>query len=301
MASIDPSNLFAAPGGSPIGLASPASVSASADTAEEAPEQPTTLSFSPLDSFANGDMVDYFNQDGNASPFGAAAPPAFEPPVFDADAADADAADMMMREDNESDNDKKPDISTASPARKRGRSSTATTSAVTRDDDGDEDDAEEDEDEEFRPTRRSARATNSAHKRTNSGASKARNSARGSNARNASKGRAPSATPAHSFVDTIRDSGSPDIDGSRKAPRTSVSQFAGALHATNTAHAGETGVAGHPLAPVPDWLDRPDDDSYAKLSSREKRQLRNKISARNFRHRRKGACAKALNSHETHH
>jgi len=35
-----------------------------------------------------------------------------------------------------------------------------------------------------------------------------------------------------------------------------------------------------------DW--RPSPEEYKKMSSREKRQLRNKISARNFRVRRKG-------------
>ena len=35
-----------------------------------------------------------------------------------------------------------------------------------------------------------------------------------------------------------------------------------------------------------DW--RPSPEEYAKMSSKEKRQLRNKISARNFRVRRKG-------------
>lgn len=37
-----------------------------------------------------------------------------------------------------------------------------------------------------------------------------------------------------------------------------------------------------------DW--RPSPEEYAKMSSKEKRQLRNKISARNFRVRRKGEC-----------
>ena len=41
------------------------------------------------------------------------------------------------------------------------------------------------------------------------------------------------------------------------------------------------------LPPVPDWSDKPDPEAYKKLNSKEKRQLRNKISARNFRHRRK--------------
>jgi len=43
----------------------------------------------------------------------------------------------------------------------------------------------------------------------------------------------------------------------------------------------------HALVPVPDYIDRPSKEEYEKLSSKEKRQLRNKISARNFRHRRK--------------
>ncbi|EGG05145.1 uncharacterized protein MELLADRAFT_75059 [Melampsora larici-populina 98AG31] len=38
---------------------------------------------------------------------------------------------------------------------------------------------------------------------------------------------------------------------------------------------------------VPEWEDRPSAEEYKMLSSKEKRQLRNKISARNFRHRRK--------------
>ncbi|GAA6005754.1 hypothetical protein JCM11491_003996 [Sporobolomyces phaffii] len=41
------------------------------------------------------------------------------------------------------------------------------------------------------------------------------------------------------------------------------------------------------LPPVPLWKDKPAEEEYKKLSSKEKRQLRNKISARNFRHRRK--------------
>lgn len=36
------------------------------------------------------------------------------------------------------------------------------------------------------------------------------------------------------------------------------------------------------LPPVPQWADKPDEEEYKKLSSKEKRQLRNKISARNF-------------------
>ncbi|KAH9019074.1 hypothetical protein EDB85DRAFT_2009753 [Lactarius pseudohatsudake] len=43
--------------------------------------------------------------------------------------------------------------------------------------------------------------------------------------------------------------------------------------------------------PSDDW--RPTPDEYQKMSSREKRQLRNKISARNFRNRRKGEATVA--------
>lgn len=68
-----------------------------------------------------------------------------------------------------------------------------------------------------------------------------------------------------------------------KQPKTSVSQFATAeLHHTN---------AGAHLAPVPDWMDKPDPETYSKMTPAEKRQMRNKISARNFRHRKKGAVA----------
>lgn len=50
----------------------------------------------------------------------------------------------------------------------------------------------------------------------------------------------------------------------------------------------------HIVFPVPDYIDRPSAEEYSKLSSKEKRQLRNKISARNFRHRRKGAFSMVL-------
>lgn len=64
-----------------------------------------------------------------------------------------------------------------------------------------------------------------------------------------------------------------------KLAKTSVDKFATAeLHITSS--------RSH-LAPVPDWTDKPDPDAYKALGSKEKRQLRNKISARNFRHRRK--------------
>lgn len=43
-----------------------------------------------------------------------------------------------------------------------------------------------------------------------------------------------------------------------------------------------------------DW--RPSPEEYKKMSSKEKRQLRNKISARNFRIRRKGKKARAIPS-----
>lgn len=65
-----------------------------------------------------------------------------------------------------------------------------------------------------------------------------------------------------------------------KIAKTSVAAFASStLHPTS---------AKSTLPPVPEWNDKPDPETYKKLNSKEKRQLRNKISARNFRHRRKG-------------
>ncbi|KAK4054183.1 hypothetical protein OIV83_001209 [Microbotryomycetes sp. JL201] len=78
------------------------------------------------------------------------------------------------------------------------------------------------------------------------------------------------ATPAES---------TPSSSSNARQPKTSVSQFATKeLHFTNSRVS---------LPPVPDWTDKPDPETYKRLSSKEKRQLRNKISARNFRHRRK--------------
>lgn len=70
--------------------------------------------------------------------------------------------------------------------------------------------------------------------------------------------------------------------GKPKTTKTSVAAFATpTLHHTSSKST---------LAPVPEWTDKPDPETYKKLNSKEKRQLRNKISARNFRHRRKGEC-----------
>jgi hypothetical protein len=69
----------------------------------------------------------------------------------------------------------------------------------------------------------------------------------------------------------------------QKLAKTSVAAFA-----TTTLHATSTRST---LAPVPEWTDKPDPETYGKLNSKEKRQMRNKISARNFRHRRKGECS----------
>ncbi|GAA5828638.1 hypothetical protein JCM3766R1_003768 [Sporobolomyces carnicolor] len=68
-------------------------------------------------------------------------------------------------------------------------------------------------------------------------------------------------------------------NSSKKLARTSVLPLASeALYKTSSKSN---------LPPVPQWKDKPDEEEYKKLSSKEKRQLRNKISARNFRHRRK--------------
>ncbi|GAA6062147.1 hypothetical protein JCM10212_002359 [Sporobolomyces blumeae] len=70
-----------------------------------------------------------------------------------------------------------------------------------------------------------------------------------------------------------------DKDKDKKLPKTSVAPLASdELYKTSSKSN---------LPPVPLWKDKPDEEAYAKLSSKEKRQMRNKISARNFRHRRK--------------
>ncbi|TKA52141.1 hypothetical protein B0A53_04985 [Rhodotorula sp. CCFEE 5036] len=90
-----------------------------------------------------------------------------------------------------------------------------------------------------------------------------------------------SASPSVSASGTV--TGDEDLPSSlaaaRKLARTSVVPLA-----STTLH--KTAANSH-LPPVPMWADKPDPKEYAKLSSKEKRQLRNKISARNFRHRRK--------------
>lgn len=66
------------------------------------------------------------------------------------------------------------------------------------------------------------------------------------------------------------DEDQPSSSAARKLARTSVVPLASAtLHKT---------AANSHLPPVPMWADKPDPKEYAKLSSKEKRQLRNKIS-----------------------
>lgn len=81
------------------------------------------------------------------------------------------------------------------------------------------------------------------------------------------------------------------MDESAEKPHL-VRQQKPAAATTREGSAEEEEAANHHLPhivfPVPDYIDRPSAEEYAKLSSKEKRQLRNKISARNFRHRRKG-------------
>lgn len=77
-----------------------------------------------------------------------------------------------------------------------------------------------------------------------------------------------SASPSVSVSGTI--TGDEDQPSARKLARTSVVPLASAtLHKT---------AANSHLPPVPMWADKPDPKEYAKLSSKEKRQLRNKIS-----------------------
>ncbi|GAA5871687.1 hypothetical protein JCM16303_000831 [Sporobolomyces ruberrimus] len=76
-----------------------------------------------------------------------------------------------------------------------------------------------------------------------------------------------------------RSNSSSGAANSKKLPKTSVLPLASeGLYKTSSKSN---------LPPVPLWKDKPAEDEYKKLSSKEKRQMRNKISARNFRHRRK--------------
>ncbi|GAA97322.1 uncharacterized protein L969DRAFT_48485 [Mixia osmundae IAM 14324] len=56
---------------------------------------------------------------------------------------------------------------------------------------------------------------------------------------------------------------------------------------TAASTSGSTGHLPHIVIPAPDYVDKPSAEEYQQLNSKEKRQMRNKISARNFRHRRK--------------
>lgn len=71
--------------------------------------------------------------------------------------------------------------------------------------------------------------------------------------------------------------------------KLSTSSLSSSAAASAAAAAAKKDAIAHPhaLVPVPEWEDRPSKEDYDKLSSKEKRQMRNKISARNFRHRRK--------------
>ncbi|GAA5851623.1 hypothetical protein JCM8547_001154 [Rhodosporidiobolus lusitaniae] len=94
--------------------------------------------------------------------------------------------------------------------------------------------------------------------------------------RKSTRAKKPAAKKARGSSEGLADGGSAKP---KKLPKTSVQPLASdTLHRT---------TAKSQLPPVPQWADKPDAEEYAKLSSKEKRQLRNKLSARNFRHRRK--------------
>lgn len=75
--------------------------------------------------------------------------------------------------------------------------------------------------------------------------------------------------------------------GAAKPKNAAKNEAAASASNAKKAAAGSAVSHPHALVDVPEWTDRPSREEYEKLSSREKRQLRNKISARNFRHRRK--------------
>lgn len=94
--------------------------------------------------------------------------------------------------------------------------------------------------------------------------------------------------------DDDHDASDPEVPPPKRGGRKAAAANKGKKRAGSTASSSTAGqtkkssvVHPHPLVPVPEYTDRPSKEEYDKLSSREKRQLRNKISARNFRHRRK--------------
>ena len=99
-------------------------------------------------------------------------------------------------------------------------------------------------------------------------------------------------------VSLAEDDDDSDDDGASPSPSTlgAKAQGKGRRSASNIIQGGGISkrVTSAVVAPVDGPLDpddwRPTPEEYKKLSSKEKRQLRNKISARNFRVRRKGSC-----------
>lgn len=78
-----------------------------------------------------------------------------------------------------------------------------------------------------------------------------------------------------------------DVKPATKAARKASTTKKATAASKKAAAAQQQQQHPHALVPVPEWEDRPSKEVYDKLSSKEKRQMRNKISARNFRHRRK--------------
>lgn len=139
-----------------------------------------------------------------------------------------------------------------------------------QDDQADEDDDDDDE----------AYSDGSSHKRHRSSKGGKAAATTGSKAKRPATKKAKNAVASPSVATSSSSSHSPSAPNtSSRQPKTSVSAFATKeLHHTS---------ARSTLAPVPEWTDKPDPETYKKLDSKQKRQLRNKISARNFRHRRK--------------
>ncbi|BGP16801.1 hypothetical protein JCM10213_002195 [Rhodosporidiobolus nylandii] len=97
--------------------------------------------------------------------------------------------------------------------------------------------------------------------------------------RKSTRAKKPAAKKARASSVSSASGGAATTAAGKKLSRTSVQPLASeTLHKTTSRSS---------LPPVPQWADKPDAEEYAKLSSKEKRQLRNKLSARNFRHRRK--------------
>ena len=152
-------------------------------------------------------------------------------------------------------------------SKKRARSSQPTAEAIQEEDEHDDDVNEDDEDEEDEDDEQNDASFGSTSARTTRSGRNTRGTAPVSTTK--TNKRAVSVASSSTTSSAL-----PARPAKKAATSSSTSHHHGQAHP-------------HALVPVPEWDDKLSKAEYDKLSSKEKRQMRNKISARNFRHRRK--------------